>query len=238
MCRFTAGMFGYRNFVYTLIVLALLAFAALRPTHLHAEFDNDNRTWQTLGINFYENDNWRFKGAAQTRLFDDSKFLGVWLVAPTIEYKLNKNFDFGGTYLLEDVRAEAGDDYTRLHIFWLHMSPHWNLNEKTRFSMRHLAGYRAIESHDNYWVSRHLFGLDRKLTDCGRLVGVGIDTEVFYNYDTDRICENRFRPIKLTFSLTERAKLQLYFMFQSKRFGDNKSWDTAYIFGQSIGFKF
>ena len=231
-------MFGYRNFISSLFVLSLVAIVVLRPTRLLAEFDQDNRTWQMLGFNFYEDVNWRFKGAAQTRLFDDSKFLGVWLVAPTVEYKIHPNLDIGGTYLLEDARAETGDDYIRLHIFWLHMSPRWDLTKSTRFSMRHLAGYRAIESRDNYWVSRHLFALNYKLNDCGPLVGAGIDTEVFYNYDTDRICENRFKPIKLTFSLTERSKLQLYLMFQSKRFGENKSWDTAYIFGQSIGFKF
>ncbi|MFQ3225874.1 MAG: hypothetical protein ACI8Z5_002142 [Lentimonas sp.] len=231
-------MFGYRHFICTLFVVSLIVCAALRPAHLLAAFDNDNRSWQTLGINFYEDDDWRFKASAQTRLFDDSKFLGVRLVAPTVEYKLHQNLDIGATYLLEDARAEAGDDSIRLHIFWLHMSPQWNINEKTRFSMRHLAGYRAIESMDNYWVSRHMFGLDYKLTDCGRLVGAGIDTEVFYNYDTHRICENRFRPIKLTFTLIERAKLQLYFMLQSKRFGGSSRWDTAYVFGQSIGFKF
>ena len=233
-------MFARINLARILLALSIVAVAALRPVSVFAEFDNDNRTWQTLGINFYEDDSWRIKGAAQTRLFDDSKFLGVWLVAPTVQYKLHPNLDVGGTYLLEDVRAEAGDDYTRLHIFWLHLSPHWNLGEKTRFSMRHIAGYRAIESHDNYWVSRHLFALDYKLEDCGRLLGVGLDTEVFYNYDSDsdRICENRFRPAKFTFKLTDRAKLQLYFMVQSKRFGDNKSWDNAYVFGQTIGFKF
>ncbi len=231
-------MFARINLTGILFVLMLVAVAALRPVSVFAEFDNDNRTWQTLGINFYEDDNWRIKGAAQTRLFDDSKFLGVWLLAPTVQYKLHPNLDIGGTYLLEDVRAEAGDDYTRLHILWLHLSPHWNLSEKTKFSMRHLAGYRAIESHDNYWVSRHLFALDYKLEGCGRMVGVGIDTEVFYNYDTSRICENRFRPAKLTFKLTERAKLQLYFMLQSKRFGKSSSWENAYVFGQSVGFTF
>jgi hypothetical protein len=87
-------------------------------------------------------------------------------------------------------------------------------------------------------VSRHLFAFDYKLAECGRLVGAGIDTEVFYNYDTSRICENRFRPVKLTFKLTERAKLQLYFMLQSKRFGKSSSWDNAYVFGQSVGFTF
>ncbi|CAA6676404.1 MULTISPECIES: DUF2490 domain-containing protein [unclassified Lentimonas] len=231
-------MFAYRNFFHTLVVLSLVAFAALRPARLLAEFDNDNRSWQTLGINFYEDDNWRFKAAAQTRLFDDSKFMGVWLIAPTAEYKINKNWDVGTTYLMEDARAEAGDDYTRLHIFWLHISPHWNLSENTRFAMRHTAVYRAVESHDNYWVSRHLFDLSYALHDYGPLVGVGIDTEVFYNYDTDRLNENRFKPLKLTFALGKQAKLQLYGMLQSKRFGENRSWDTAYVFGQTISYKF
>lgn len=231
-------MFSFRYILRSLCALSLSAFALLRPSLARAEFDNDVRTWQTLAVNFYEDDNWRFKAAAQTRMFDDSKFLGVWLVAPTVEYKLNKNWDIGSTYLLEDVRAEAGDDYTRYNIFWFHISPHWNLTENTLFAMRHTAAYRAVESHDNYWVSRHLFDLSYALHDCGALVGVGIDTEVFYNYDVDRLNENRFKPLKLTFALGKQTKLQLYGMLQSKRFGTNQSWDTAYVFGQTISYKF
>lgn len=229
-------------FNYSLRILTgiLLACSGLMMTaqQLSAEFDNDARLWQTLSINAYEDDNWRISAGAQSRLFDEGKYLGTWLVYPTVQYKIHPNLDLGGSYLLEDIRSEAGDDYTRLHIFWLHASPHWQLNENLKFSMRHLVGLRAIESADDYWISRHRFGFDYKLQDFGPLVGIGTSTEVFVRYDTDEIFENRFIPLKGTFKLNDSTKLSLFVMTQSKRAIGQSDWETAYVFGQSLSIKF
>lgn len=202
-----------------------------------AEFDGDVRLWQTLSINAYENDNWRITASGQTRFFDEGKFLGAWLLFPTVQYKIHPNLDLGATYLLEDIRSDCGDDFGRLHIFWLHASPHWQVNTQLKFSMRHVLGLRAVEGGDDYWISRHLFGLDYKLGNCGRLVGIGASTEVFVRYDTDEVFENRFIPLKTTFKLTDRSKLSLFVMAQSKRGTGCDDWETAYVFGQSLSYK-
>lgn len=217
--------------------LLLLLASQCITTSLHAEFDGDVRLWQTLGINFYENDSWRVTAGAQSRLFDEGKFLGAWLVFPTVQYKVHPNVDLGATYLYENIRGECGDDFTKLHIFWLHVSPHWQLNERTKFSMRHLLGLRAIEGSDDYYISRHRFNLDYQLKDYGRLVGVGASTELFYRYDDHRLFENRLIPLSLKFRLTDRSSLTLYGMAQSKRYTDCSDWETAYVFGQSISYK-
>jgi hypothetical protein len=224
-----------RVYIRAFLVCSGLALAGQK---LSAEFDNDTRLWQTIGINAYEDDNWRISAGGQTRLSDEGKYLGTWLLYPTVQYKLHPNLDLGASYLLEDTRSEAGDDYTRLHIFWLHASPHWQLNEKLKFGMRHLVGLREIESSDDYWISRHRFSFDYKLEDYGRLVGIGASTEVFVRYDTDEVFENRFIPLKATFKLTDRSKLSLYLMAQSKRAIGSSTWETAYVFGQSISYKF
>ncbi len=234
---FNVRMFA-KTFIRFIFICALCGAALFRPARLHAEFDGDIRYWQTLGINFYEDDDWRVTLGAQTRLFDDAKFLGAWLVFPTVQYKLHPNLDLGATYLLEDIRSESGADYTRLHIFWLHASPHWQLTDNLRFSMRHLVGLRAVESAENYWVSRHRFDFDYKLEGMGPLVGIGAGTELFYNYETDRLCENRLVPLKLSFKTSERTKFSLYLMAQSKRYGHESDWQTAYVFGQALSFKF
>lgn len=208
----------------------------LTPT-ARAEFDGDVRFWQTLSINAFENDDWRITASGQTRLFDEGKFLGAWLLFPTVQYKAHPNLDLGATYLLEDIRSDSGEDYGRLHIFWLHASPHWQINEHLKLSMRHVLGLRTVEGGEDYWISRHLFGLDYKLEDCGRLVGLGANTEVFVRYDTDEVFENRFIPLKATFKLTDRSKLSLFVMAQSKRSIGRDDWETAYVFGQSLSYK-
>ncbi|WP_308984002.1 DUF2490 domain-containing protein [Thalassobacterium sedimentorum] len=205
---------------------------------LRAELENDIRSWQTLNINTFENEQWRVTAGAQSRLYDEGKFLGTWLIFPTVQYKAHPNLDLGATYLLEDTRSEAGDDYTRLHIFWLHANSHWQLTEKLKFSMRHLAGLREIESKDDYWISRHRFNIDYKLKDFGHLVGLGASTEVFVRYDTDEVFENRFIPIKASFKLTDRSQLSLFIMMQSKRGVGCSNWENAYILGQSFNYKF
>ncbi|WP_269524029.1 DUF2490 domain-containing protein [Coraliomargarita parva] len=226
----------YRLF-RTFVPAAVLLFSAALPS-LKAEFDNDVRYWQTVSLNLHEDEDWRVTMSGQTRLFDDAKFLGAWLLLPTVEYKMHPNFDVGATYLLEDIRSDCGDEYGRLHIFWLHVSPHWQLTDDLKFSMRHVLGYRAVESSENYWISRHRFALSYKLENMGPLVAVGASTELFYNYETDHLFENRLVPLSLTFKLTDQMKLSLYGMAQSKRAQGCQSWQTAYVFGQSLSYKF
>ncbi len=219
-----------------ILLTALLGLCGSKP--LYAEFDNDVRLWQTLSVNAFENESWRISAGAQARQFDEGKFLGAWLLFPTVHYKVHQNLDLGATYLLEDIRNDCGSDYGRLHIFWLHASPHWQLNDELKFSMRHVLGLRKIESGDAYWISRHQFGLDYALENCGRLVGIGANTELFFRYDTEELFENRFIPIKATFKISDHTKLSLFIMAQSKKYTDCSSWETAYIFGQSLSFKF
>jgi hypothetical protein len=76
------------------------------------------------------------------------------------------------------------------------------------------------------------------VADMGVLTAVGLDTEVFYNYSTDRLTENRFKPLKLSFRINKQTKFELFYMFQSKRFGSDQNWQTAYVFGQSLSYKF
>lgn len=217
--------------------ITILVAAAIFPSVSRAEFERDVRFWQTLGINIYEDQDWRVSAHAQTRFFDEGHFLGAWLLFPTVQFKVHPNLDLGATYLLEDIRGECGIDYDRLHIFWLHASPHWQLNGQWKFSMRHVLGLRAVESHENYWISRHRFTLDYKVKDLGRLLGLGASTELFYRYDEDRLFENRFIPIEATFKITKKSKLSLFLMAQSKRYADCTDWETAYVFGQSLSYK-
>jgi hypothetical protein len=210
----------------------------LSTSPLQAQFDKDFSTWQALGFTFYEDDTWRIKAAAQTRWYNDSSFLATWFVNPILEYKFHPNLDIGATYLFEDVRARSGDDYTRVHIFRLYLAPNWQIDDRISLSMRHLLALRAIESRDNQWVSRHRFSFNYVIANMSSLTAIGVDTEIFYNHTTNRLFENRFRPLKLSFRINKQTKLELFYMFQTKRFGYDATWQTAYVFGQSLSYKF
>jgi hypothetical protein len=226
----------FRNLLFR--IFRICSLYLLIASSAFAEFDDDARLWQTLGITFHEDASWKVTAVAQSRLFDEGKFLGVRLVAPTLEYKVHPNVNIGATYLLEDARSEPGADFTRLHIFWLHVSPHWQIGNKVNFSMRHVLGLRAIESAADTTISRHRFNLDYRVENGGCLVGVGVGTEVFYNYDTGRVFENRLIPLKLSFKVLANTKLSLYYMAQSKLYPGTSSWETAHVFGQSVSYKF
>jgi hypothetical protein len=169
-----------QTFTFYQFTSLLVLYAAVFPTLLHAECDGDMRSWQMVSVNLYDSSDWRFQANAQTRLYDDSKFLGTWLFMPTVVYKLNPNLDLGCCYLLEDVRPEADDDFTKLHIFRIHALLRWNVNNNLSFTTRHVAGFRSVESADDYWISRHRFGFKYKLEDSGPLVGIGMDSELTY----------------------------------------------------------
>ena len=71
----------------------------------------------------------------------------------------------------------------------------------------------------------------------GRLTAIGASTELFYRYDEDRLFENRFVPVSGTFKLTDKASLSLYLMAQSKRSTGCGGWETAWVIGQTLSYK-
>lgn len=231
--------FSYLSPKHFLLSLLMITGLVVDSVQAKTDHDEDIQYWQTLGLKFHDGDHWRVQGTVQSRLFDHANYLGTYLFMPTVEYKLTNNWDVGGSYLYEGCRSDSGLDYLMLHIFWLHVSPHWNLTDNLKFSMRHVAAYRAVESSDNYWVSRHKFDLSYQLKDLGPFVGVGANTELFYNFETHNLCENRFVPLSLTFKLNSEMKLSLYAMIQSKDFsGGDDDWEHAYVFGQSLAVSF
>lgn len=228
------AMFSFRSTLSRILLVLLFAGA------LSAEHDGDMRYWQTLGLNCYENENWRFKLAAQTRLYDDANFLGAYLVMPSVEYKLHPNVDLATTYLYEGIRNSASDDFTMLHIFWVHANWKWKLADDLSFAMRNVLGWRSFEcaALEDYWITRNKFALSYAVDGPWRLVGVGVNTEVFYNFKEGIVCENRAVPLSLTFKLTEKAKLSLYGMIQSVNYPAANGWEHATIFGQTVTYKF
>lgn len=110
----------------------------------------------------------------------------------------------------------------------------WSVVEWLAYAYRHLLALRAIECRGNQWVSRHRVRCSYKMADMGVLTAVGLDTEVFYNYSTERLIENRFKPVKLFFSINRQTTFELFYMFQSKRLGSDQNWQTARVFGQSL----
>ena len=110
----------------------------------------------------------------------------------------------------------------------------WSVVEWLAYANRHLLALRAIECRGNQWVSRHRVRCSYKMADMGVLTAVGLDTEVFYNYSTERLIENRFKPVKLFFSINRQTTFELFYMFQSKRLGSDQNWQTARVFGQSL----
>ena len=238
-----AGVFPPAMFVFTrqssLFILTLHALVS--AVGLCAEHDGDIRYWQTLAFNFHENEDWRFKGLVQTRLFDDADFLGAYLFVPTVEYKLSDQVDIGATYLHQGIRGECTDAYTMLNIYWLHATSRWKINDKMGFTMRNVLAYRDYENgvYADYWLTRNRFALGYTIEEMGRLVASGISAELFYDLEEGYLSEVRTVPLSLTFRLTDQVKLTLYGMVQSKNYCTKGSdWEHAYVLGQTLSYNF
>jgi hypothetical protein len=223
--------------VNRLIFSAAAASIFLSVSTAPARAADDFGTWQwnTLEV-------WR-GGPVTASLFnelrwrDDSRDFSLGLVGPIARWQAFEHTSFAlGVYYLHVPRGFELDDTNQA---WadLEMLNTWKPDEQWSFGLRTMFENRWLEDpHGMRQFSRHRLGITWTPPAEGRLLKLYANDEIFLNWDSGEISENRAIPLAASFRLSPSFTLDLFPMVRSLR-GPDGGWAHEVIGGTHLVWK-
>ena len=200
-----------------------------------AQDDFQYRSWATVKL--IEKPKWSFRVYSDARFYNDAKDVGLYLASPRFQYKLFDNFDMElhYTYLgFKKNTPSAGRSlFNYQHRAELELNPHWEVGEWLKVHVRNRMEYRWIEDQgsDNTRY-RHRWQFTFPLKGLGPLRSVYLNSEFFIDQAKEDYTENRAVPLGLNFRLSDKTKLQVFYMIQMKK--GQEDWSSNQILGTHL----
>lgn len=214
------------------VVLSFVLFIFVQP--VAAVDDIGTWQWNTLEV-------W-LGGPVTASLFnelrwrDDSRDFSLGLVGPIARWQAFDHTSFAlGVYYLHVPRGFELDDTNQA---WadLEMLNTWKIDDRWSFGMRTMFENRWLEDpHGMRQFSRHRLGLAWTPPLGGKVLKIYANDEVFLDWDSGEISENRAIPLAASFRLTPSLSLDVFPMVRSVRATDG--WAHEVIGGTHLVLK-
>ncbi|TVP78951.1 MAG: DUF2490 domain-containing protein [Puniceicoccaceae bacterium] len=217
----------------SLIILVLIPFC---PATLLAR--DDLQAWQMLSLNFWQSGPHSASLYMDHRLVDDLSTTGVWVGGPRYKYAAHKNLQLGLGFVYLDVKNLETGSWTYQLRPELEINPRFKISENLSFHFRNRLEVRYIESQSGSNVrSRHRPQLTHSI-QWKAMEKIYANTELFYSHETHQVNEFRTVPVGLGFKLTDSAKLDLFYLIQSRRQGGGSDWRHNHVMGTHLIYSF
>ncbi|MFU8848418.1 MAG: DUF2490 domain-containing protein [Opitutales bacterium] len=213
-----------------------MAVVSQFPASLAAR--DDLQAWQWLSLNFWQAGPHSASLYLDHRMVDDVSTTGVWVGGPRYKYAAHKYLQLGLGFVYLDVQNLETGSWTYQLRPELEINPRFRINESWSFHFRNRLEVRYIESQSGPNVrSRHrpqlTYAFEWKAVE-----KIYANTELFYSHESHEVNEFRSVPLGVGFKLTEAAKLNLFYMVQSKRQAGGSDWSHNHILGTHLIHRF
>lgn len=197
---------------------------------------DDYGTWQWNTLEFWRGGPVTASLFNELRWREDSRDFALGLVGPVARWQAAGHTSFAlGAYYLHVPRGFELDDTNQAWMD-LEMLNTWKPDEEWTLSLRTMFENRWLEDpHGMRQFSRHRLGVAWAPADAGRLLKVHANDEIFLDWDSGEISENRAIPVAFSFRITDGLTLDLFPMVRSLRHADG--WTHELIGGTHLVWK-
>jgi len=208
------------------ILTALLSHAAVTaPVHAR----DDIQSWNWISIYFWENSQHRAYLCGDHRIDNDMGKEKLWIAGIGHRYLAHKHLQHGLGYLYMDIRNVGTNAWTQKKHLEFEFNPKDKLTDTLGFHLRNRLETRFLENQDTAdYRSRHRLQLARAVA-IDPVCKLFVNTEAFYVYSIDKLNEIRRVPFGTGLTLRPSARLNLFYMIQSKRTQATDNWNHNHI---------
>ncbi|KAF0093338.1 MAG: hypothetical protein E1N59_2932 [Puniceicoccaceae bacterium 5H] len=193
--------------------------------------------WAAWGVDVWKGDQFSTRTSTENR-HDDDFDLAYFRITQEFYYKPNAVWTLGVIPTYESVRS-AGD-WKDIYRVNLEASPTFKLSDKLSLKLRNWYEIRrkqdmGSKSYDRF---RQQVAFTYAADWLPGLTSVSCSNEVFYDFNAERINQDRINPLKLNFKINDRCKTSVFYLYQAQRVGLSEDWTGTHVIGASTSFNF
>lgn len=217
-------------FKFLMVLLLASGFAYAR---------DDLQAWQWLDLRVFEFKKHKVNLHFENWIADDVKEEKLLLGALRYKNELHQNLQLGVHYTYLDIRNLTTDEWSYHQRLEFEFNPRANINGQISFMLRNRLEYRWYEdsARDQNFRSRHRPSLTY-YTKQKILTKFFANSELFMDYEKDKINEFRTIPVGAGFKLLPKLSLNTFYMIQTKRPATSRDWQHSHILGTHLNYRF
>lgn len=203
--------------------------------------EDDFQYWSRYQVKLLDTEHIDFVNFWEFRAFEDASDVGLWYTSQKLIFDYFKNLQFGLNYTYlenESASPRSGKVHSKYqHRLELEANPHWKWGDWLRIDNRNRVEFRWIQDKgsDNGRY-RQRWQVSVPVKNIPKVQKIYANNEVFWLFETGKVNENRLIPLGVSFKVTEKSSLSLFYMIQSRKRGGN--WTSNQILGTFLSFKF
>lgn len=219
--------------IKSLILIILLMAAA------PAFGEDDFQYWPRLLIKAIDTKYVDYTSYGEIRFMRDAGRPGLWQTSQKIQYDFLKNLSFVTTYTylenkVTDTKRKT-DEFQYHHRMEFEFNPHWQPAGRFKLFNRNRMEFRWIEdkgSDNGRYRQLWEVELPTKVKQIPFLKSIYVNNEIFVDFNRRTLAENRATPIGITFRLSEKNSIKVFYLIQSKKGASD--WSSNQILGTQL----
>ena len=214
--------------------MRLLALLTLFPALLCAE---GTQGWYQHNVWLRLDEKWSIGNYLDLRADDGVGDVHTWIVSPRVRYDLDATWQLQANLsVLETFNADETAQAGWLR-FEFEINPTFRLTDSLTLSFRDRLEWRWRDGGDDYTTRiRVRPQLDWTLRREGLFRGIFASNEVFFDFDQERVTENRLIPFGVLLRPSEHLDLRLFYLWRSTRAA--QGWRDYHGFGVLAWFNY
>lgn len=200
---------------------------------------DDVQAWQWLDLRVFEFKKHKVNLHFENWIADDVKEEKLLLAALRYKNEFHRFLQLGVHYTYLDIRNLNTDEWSYHQRLEFEFNPRANIDGQMSFMLRNRLEYRWYEDSqkDESFRSRHrpqiTYHTKHKI-----LTKFFFNTELFIDYEKDKLNEFRTVPLGAGFKLFPKLNFNTFYMIQSKRPATNRDWQHSHILGTHLNYRF
>jgi Protein of unknown function (DUF2490) len=195
--------------------LVLLVAGMLMQAAPWARADAQAQVWYQSQIFHRLSQRWSVGNYAEARVNDGVGDLHTWILSPRVRYDLTSHVQLQlNTSWVGALNAGQTRNVDSFRLE-LEANPRLELSRHFQISMRNRFEWRWLDGGDEYNTRIRIRPqLDWTLARTGLFRGLYASNEVFYDFDQDRVSENRLVPLGAVFRPSEALEIRVFHLWR------------------------
>lgn len=219
-----------------LVYVFLVCFALFRIGEIYGN-GWDVEYWQYLNLKNWECGPYKLYTIGETRLNHNISTFYYFKIAENFAYQALPFLDLEAHYCFIYNKSRGSSQFKHANRLEFEINPFvtfedWvTLKWRNRIELQKKQGVSHIQ-----FIARHRTLASFAIKKSCYLTSIQIYDEIFYDFDTNRISQNRFVPCELSFKADCDITVDLFVMIRNFYSFSSKKWYKSFAIGSEIGF--